>query len=169
MQCVKLRLAGQFMVWNDMAKKSESISEKRFDSLTKVKSLFCSKLNIHFSKYTFSNVCRKILLPTFVVLQNSSTSPHPTPHWWESFILDLATGLLKSTQWPFLGAGQNKGKIQVRLSFHLWFDLSAQACGAWNLSAGRDEWNRRSKLIRFSNDWVPSFPSHQAPWKNNKW
>ena len=48
-QCEKLRLAGQFMVWNDMAKKSESIFEKRFNSLIKVESLFCSKLNIYFS------------------------------------------------------------------------------------------------------------------------
>lgn len=112
--------------------------------------------------YIFLNICflmctEKILLPTFVVLQNSSTSPHPHPSLMKILYLDLATGLLKSTQWPFLGAGQNKGKLQVRLSFHLWFDLSAQACGAWNLSAGRDEWNRRNKLIRFSNDWVPRF------------
>ena len=92
-QCEKLRLAGQYMVWNDMAKKSESVFEKRFNSLTKAESLFCSKLNIYFSKYMFSNVCRKIFLPTFVVLQNSSTSPHPHP----SLMKILYLG---SSYWP---------------------------------------------------------------------
>lgn len=124
--------------------------------------------------YIFLNICFLMCAEKFfcLLLWFCKIAALPltlTPHWWKSFTLDLATGLLKGTQWPFLGAGQNKGKIQVRLSFHLWFDLSAQACEAWNLSGGRDEWNRRNKLIRFSNDWVPSFPSHQAPWKNNKW
>ena len=141
----------QFMVWSDYGWiiSEHSPKEGQFFGKRQIVSL-CPNLTYSF----LNNMCRKIPLPTFVVLQKSST--FFPPHWWKFFLLDLATGLWKSSKWPFLGTCQNKWRTQVRLGFHLWFALPAWVCGAWNLSTGADEWNRRSKLMRFDNDLVLS-------------